>query len=345
MKFKCVHLIAILAAFVAAYVSIDTIDAIGFDSRFNYVDDAYASIPIDTINPDGWNAEGVNVTILGIFSITGGLFENNLNYPVFVDMSINVSPDVRDVVVKIIDTEGVTYDLGTAYFNTLGALSLHDDNNLGHNRYVFGYDLPASSKMKYIKFEGTTGTIEWTPFLVKVNETPDIIIPYGSQVHDVYGQLIYLLNVTPNSTVDNISVDNISISPERIYVIPVGRHLSAQNDVVNWFVGMKVENKGYDPRLIRYDNFKFEDQYGWEYETLGFAGYNPHAGFENVYEYDEDYSGNGLDDHFTLLPGESLRIGLLLNKISGISMPRTVIYMGQSIKIVNVTTTTNPPPW
>jgi hypothetical protein len=32
-------------------------------------------------------------------------------------------------------------------------------------------------------------------------------------------------------------------------------------------------------------------------------------------------------------------------KISGISMPRTIIYMNQSIKIENVTTTTNPPPW
>ena len=278
-----------------------------------------AIVAASNSNRVGGNNEGVNATVFDIFNVLG----DSLTYvDVFIDANASVSAKV-----KLVDMNDVIYDMTGSGMN-----------ELGDGRYICAFYPPDSTKIKYIRVESTVRgeykrfDKELTPFLVKVNETPDIIEPHksgdGIFEGDQKKTLIefYSSNVTSNST-----INNISISPEKIYLTEAGYGKYE----VSWVLGMKLENRGLNPQVINSEDFNFEDQYGWKYRPVGFMSYNPNA---VIYWYMANRES--IDRKFTLLPGEALWKGLIFNKISAISMPDLLEYMNEGIKMDNVTSGT-----
>lgn len=292
---------------------------------------ASVSTPIRT----GGNGEGVNATVLGIFVVLheDPRFEPTLYVDAVIDTNFggklgNVpmmlyggkrSVERSDLVsLKIVDTNDVIHDMGST-----SNIIAFDSDKLNHSRYIFTLSTPV--KMKHLRFEVSKmnstsfGWIAQTPFLVGVNETPDIAMPYPNW--DIYTKDV--LNAIPSFT-----INNISITSEKIYLTSEYPHCT-----VGWVLGLKLENQGSKPQLVNYKDFEFEDQYGWKYRPRGFTSYDP---IEN-YQGNNIFRINRQPDELNLLPREALRVGLMFESISAISMPHTLEYMNQSMKFENVT--------
>lgn len=272
------------------------------------------------------NGEGVNATVLGTFVL---LQEDprDMSY-LCVDVVLDNGAGARLDGAKIIDTDNIIHN-SDRYTTTLDSYLLDHMNKFlglvsqeGRSRNIFVYDYADTFKIKNVRFEtykrsenNPNKREQTAPFLVKLNETPDVIFPYKSK--DVY--IMDLLDVVPYSI-----TDNMSITPEKFYLTKDGGEWPWCT--VGWIMGMKLENNGSNPQLIKYEDFKFGDQYGWKYRPKWFTSFDPNE--SNPLKIGKERQS----DEITLLAGETLRIGLKFEGISALSMPCELEYKNQTIQ-------------